>query len=98
MKFTAHIMVTALFALGLSGIASAESPVSTEIAETNAFEAVTHDQLDAAFEDFSGQNGLELSGLAGPTSMDCANSPEGDIETCVVRPVGVPLPAALAAR
>ena len=96
MKFTAQIFLTALFALGLSGVAAAESPVSTGNVSANTFEATTHDQLDAAFEHFTSESTLDLSGLAGPTSMDCANTPKESLETCVVRLIGRPLPSALA--
>ncbi len=98
MKFTAHIFLTAVFGLGLSSVAAAESPVSIGNVSANTFEAFTHDQLDAAFENFTSQGTLDLSGLAGPTSMDCAGSARAkeSLETCVVRLIGIPLPAALA--
>ena len=96
MQFSPHIILTALLALGWSSVAAAESPTFTGSVSTISFEATTHDQLDAAFENLTSQNTLDLSGLAGPTSMDCADSAKESLETCVVRLIGNPLPAALA--
>lgn len=96
MKFTAHIFLTSLFAVGLSSAAAAETPVSIGNVNASTFEAITHDRLDEAFENFTSQGSLDLSGLAGPTSMDCVNTANENLETCFVRLIGHDLPETLA--
>ncbi|MFK7895959.1 MAG: hypothetical protein AB8G23_09005 [Myxococcota bacterium] len=97
MKFKARLTVfSTLLAFSASGAASAESQVTTSTFNSSAIEDTTNAQLDAAVEHFSAQQSVEFAGLSGPTSMECAISPEGSLETCTVRLIGSTLPAALA--
>jgi hypothetical protein len=89
-----------LLAFCWSGLANANPQDPTQSLNPSVFRAITHMQLDAAFERFvsHGRSG-SIYGLSGPSSMSCtAAEMHGGIETCVVTTSGPSksMPAALA--
>ncbi len=102
MKPASRIMFTALIALCCSGLAAANPNEATTSADASELRAVTTAQLDLAFESFVSEDGSsQLTGLAGPTTMECSGGAmHGEIETCLVTTdrIGSTSPASLAHR
>lgn len=96
------LLALCLSGLGWSGLASADPHQPRQSLDSSAFRAVTHIQLDIAFERFASQGiDLLLYSMAGPSSMNCTHTGRrGEIETCVVTTHGLAhsIPAALAQR
>lgn len=102
MKSVSRFMFAALIALCWSGIAAANPNDSSPSVDAAALRAVTNIQLDLAFESFvSKDDAAALTGLAGPTTMECSDGAMQDgTEICLVMTDRIenPLPAALAHR
>lgn len=102
MRPLSRILFGVFIAISWSGAAAANPHSPSQTLEPSAFRAVTHLQLDLAFERFVLLGQAEtLLGLAGPSSMDCTRAATHDgIETCVVTTDGIAasMPAALAHR
>jgi hypothetical protein len=102
MQLVKRLMFTALIALCWSGVAAANPNDSPLPVDPSAVRAVESVHLDVAFESFVAEGTRNvLTGLAGPSSMECSGSGmHGGIETCLVtteRLAGT-MPAALAHR
>ena len=86
MKSVSRSILVALIALCWSGLAAANPNDSPSSVDASALRAVTNIQLDLAFESFVSEDGRDaLTGLAGPTFMECSGTAmRGEIETCLV--------------
>jgi hypothetical protein len=86
MKPVSRSIFVALIALCWSGLAVANPEDSSPSVDTSDLRAVTNVRLDLAFESFVSEDGADaLTGLAGPTTMECSGTAmRGEIETCLV--------------
>jgi len=86
MKPVTRFIVTALIALCWSGLSAANPNDSSPSVDASALRAVTTVQLDLAFESFvAADAGTGLTGLAGPSSMECSHAASrGGPEVCLV--------------
>lgn len=99
MRSLTRTLLPALFALGLGGAASAETPESTTSVEPGELTAITAARLDQLFENsFAHAADSSLRVFGGPSSMQCGHvSSAHEFETCVVTAQGSPRPSAPAA-
>ena len=102
MEPVSRVVFTVLIALFLSGLATADPSDSPAPIDPSVLRAFTFVELDLAFESFVSEDGSnQLTGLAGPTLMECSGSTVSDAaETCLVTVDRLtnPSPAALANR
>ena len=102
MQFTGRLLFAALIALCWSGVSAANPNDSSPSVDPSAIRAIASVQLDIAFDSVVSEvTANSLTGLAGPSHMECSGSGmHGGIETCLVttdRLAGT-MPAALAQR
>ena len=100
MVVRSSILLSALLAFCLSGVAHAESPSTTNTMNAETLSQMTGLSLDMAFEKVtSPASGKTVQRFAGPTHMQCRIGAAGD-ETCVVTAEAkvAAVPAAMAPR
>lgn len=102
MVVRSSILISALLAFGLSGVASAESPSTTDSITSESFSIMTGLSLDMAFEKATSPvTAMVSEPTGGPTHMQCsAGAAVGEFETCVVTADArvAAVPAAMAPR
>ena len=92
MRSMSRFLLGACLALGLSGLAFAETPETTSSIEPGEFTHFAELRLDQQFE-LSLASAAEgrLHALAGPTTMTCSHVlTVAELETCVVTAEGTP--------
>jgi hypothetical protein len=101
MRLISRIIVGTLIAFTWTSLASAETTTTQSSIEPGEFAHATEMRLDDEFEKtVSRASEVVLSGLSGPSSMNCSHAVTmTELETCVVTAEGMPrlaAPAALA--